>query len=1070
LLKLGLQGSKQQVHASTNSAKSYERVVIVGLVISLMIVSSICSHLHLGVIENSIGEDGIDDAFQRALHVMEDNEGKLALGGTSEYHFIKNLGQWEDPNILFRLQVPDYRVSFMHDAILITLTDEPSYLDSPESSSLGIGDRPSSFSLGAEMGMTIGSLDVYMTFLKATNTVAVGGNELDWRMNYFLGGDESSWHTDVLVYDDLKIASLYDGIDAIFKVEGERLKSEFIVHPGADPEDIQVRVQGHERMSLTRTGALSIITSMGELLDDRLEVFYSDDVNSRVSSAFKLLGEDSYGFSVETYDANRALVIDPLLYSTYLGSRDFDECNGIAIDEEGAIYVTGYSRSSFPTTDNAVKPKNYLHGNIFVTKLNPDGTDLEYGAVIGGSNDDIGYGIAVDGRGAAYVTGFTYSDDFPTTPGAYQTSHPESKDGFVLKLNPYGNQLEYSTCIGSPGPLYGASEYGVAIDVDEGGNAYVLGKTGSPNFTTTNGVFQRELNGNEDAFILKINREGTSLHYSTFLGGSDRDLLSDIHVDALGAVYVVGASSDDFPTTQSSFQPSMAGTDSWSAIIAKMNPSGTNLIYSSFLGGTDMDTAYAVEVDDEGCAYITGYTESTDFPTTPGVHQRDLRGDLSAFVTKMSADGSELEFSTLLEGGGTHSGRGIAVDAGGYVYVAGVSLYDPSTDYDEVIGPIGERCVYVAQLDPLGSELLYHAALAGRFSPNLEAGDNLVIDDVSNVFISGRAGADDFPVTEGVFQEEGAGKSDVFVFKLAVDSFPPIVDLGVDRTVLQGNEVTLDTSLCSDNVGITNYTWSYMYNGSLRVGYGPEYTIILDIPGMYVVTLNLTDAIGNWATDEVNVTVLDTQPPSAVPGKDLTINQRMPAMLDGSGSMDNHEVVNWTWRFEYNGSEVVRYGEKMVFYMNLAGVYFVSLTVRDTSGNEDTNTVWVNVLDIDPPVADAGPDQEVQQGTVVQFNGTGSQDNTGISDWTWTFEHGEEDQELKGPEPSFEFTENGQYEVTLTITGNEGYVRKDTVKVIVYPKDDGKGTDEESPTITSAMAILALCLVWVAILVARRKT
>jgi len=1067
MVSYGVRGPIHVRQIGSNSGIAH--VVFAVLVTTLMVVSSI-GMIHQQENETTPVSDGLDfDARQHVAPAPPEQKGDPALGGTSECHFIKNLGQWDDPEALYTLNVADYQVTFTHDAMIVTLRNYLSPPSQVEIGTLAVGNLPSLPLANAAQGTQVNTLDVRMTFSMALNTVPVGRNELDWRMNYFLGDDGTSWQSDVPVYDEIVIVGLYRGIDAVFKVDGDRMKTEFIVHPGADPQDITVHVLGHEGMQVTGSGALSISTPLGELLDDGLVVYYADDENARIGSSFQLLDDDSYGFEVNAYDVDRTIVIDPLLYSTFLGSREYDQCNGIAIDDQGAVYITGYSLYTFPKTDGAVKPKNYLHHNIFVTKLNADGTDLVYGAIIGGSNDDIGNGIAVDASGAAYITGYTFSDDFPTTTGAYQTSHPTSVDPFVLKLHPIGNGLIYSTCLGTPEQTHLWDEYGIAIDADDSGNAYVLGVTGSPNFTTTSGVFQPDLAGKEDAFLVKIDRDGRSLHYSTFLGGSNWDTLHDIHVDSKGAVFVVGASGGDFPTTPGSYQRSLEGSDTVSAVIAKVNPTASALVYSSFLGGNDLEVAYALEVDGVGCAYVTGYTESTDFPTTPGAHQRVMKGDVAAFVTKMSADGSDIEFSTLLEDGGTYFGRGIAVDTDGYVYVAGRSRFDASTGYDEVIGAIGDRCVFVAQFDPTGSGMLYFGAIAGSYNPIIEIGDNLVIDMEGNVHVCGRATSNGLPTTEGAFQEESAGDYDAFVFKLSIDSFPPIADLGVDRTVRQGDEVILDTTLCSDNVGITNFTWIYVYDGNKIMAYGPEHTVIFDIPGTYAITLNLTDAMGNLASDEVNVTVLDTQPPTADPGDDITINQRWPAPLDGSASTDNHEIANWTWRFEYNGSEIVIFGEMALYKIELAGVYFVTLTVRDISGNEDSNTIRIVVVDIDPPTAEAGPDQEVVKGTVFQFDGTGSQDNVGIAEWTWTFKHAREDQELDGPEPSFEFTEPGVYKVTLKVMDSEGSYSTDTVQVVVNPKDDDKKDDKDGPAITSAAAILALCLVGAAIVVMRRK-
>jgi hypothetical protein len=360
-----------------------------------------------------------------------------------------------------------------------------------------------------------------------------------------------------------------------------------------------------------------------------------------------------------------------LVYSTYLGGSiaarfsNFDLGNGIAVDTSGNAYVTGVAQTTdFPTTPGAFQTTFKGTMAAFVTKLNPTGSALVYSTYLSGGFDQ-GRGIAVDTSGNAYVTGLTLSPDFPTTPGAFQTSHKGGFDAFVTKLNPVGSALVYSTY------LSGGSDQGSSIAVDTSGNAYVTGDTESPDFPTTPGAFQTTLKG-RDAFITKLNPAGSALVYSTYLGGRNLDQGFGIAIDTSGNAYVTGlAESPDFPTTPGAFQTSLKGAGD--AFITKLNPAGSALVYSTYLGGSDLDQGFAIAIDTSDSAYVTGATESPDFPTTLGAFQTSLKGIAAAFVTKLNPAGSALIYSTYLSGSTFDEGFGIAVDTFGNAYVTGLT-------------------------------------------------------------------------------------------------------------------------------------------------------------------------------------------------------------------------------------------------------------------------------------------------------------------------------------------------------------------------------------------------------------
>jgi hypothetical protein len=346
-----------------------------------------------------------------------------------------------------------------------------------------------------------------------------------------------------------------------------------------------------------------------------------------------------------------------LIYSTFLGSSGTDKASDIAIDDGGNAYVTGMTNSSsFPTTPGAYDTSynGYWasNSNVYVTKLNADGSALIYSTFIGGMNHDEGYAIALDDSENAYITGVTDSIDYPTTPGAYKTNLGGYNDGFVTKLNANGSALVYSTYLGGRD-----DDDGIGIAVDGSGNAYVTGLTYSDNFPTTAGALSRIFNRDttitayDDAFVTKLNSSGTALVYSTYLGGNEIDFGSDIAVNTLGHAYVIGQTrSWNFPVTHSGYDQSYNG-DYYASVYAgdvfvtRLNVTGSALVYSTFLGGNRTDSGSGIALDNDGNAYITGYTQSSTFPVTPGAFDTTfyiIYYATHAFVSKLVIDNSPL--------------------------------------------------------------------------------------------------------------------------------------------------------------------------------------------------------------------------------------------------------------------------------------------------------------------------------------------------------------------------------------------------------------------------------------------
>ncbi len=606
-----------------------------------------------------------------------------------------------------------------------------------------------------------------------------GVERLPGKSNYFIGNDPSKWRTGVPHYAKVGYAGVYPGIDLVFYGNQRRLEYDFVVAAGADPKAIRLSVEGAERLQVDARGDLVLYLPAGEVRLLRPQVYQVVDGRKvAIAGRYEVRGKQEVAFQVAAYDDTRALIIDPVLnYSTYLGGSDTELVGGIAVDAAGNAYVTGLTSSAnFPTTAGAFQTTFAGGGDVpsdaFVTKLNPTRSALVYstylgGSGVGGQGLDRGFGIAVDATGNAYVTGTTSSPNFPTTAGALQTTYPGAATAFVTKLNPTGSALVYSTYLG------GGGDSGGGIAVNAAGNAYVAGETSSLNFPTTVGAFQTTLGGFTDAFMAKLNPTGSTLVYSTYLGGSDTEMFGGIALDASGNAYVAGyTQSSNFPTTVGAFQTTLRGLSD--AFVTTLNSSGSALVYSTYLGGTNTDvvTEYVggIAVDASGNAYVTGRTRSPDFPTTAGAFQRTLAGQDDAFVTKLNPTGSALVYSTYLGGSdndlvGFFGGGRIAVDASGNAYVTGSTS---SPNFPTTAGAFqttlaGAADAFVTKLNPTGSALVYSTYLGGS---NSDGGDGIALDASGNAYAAGGTSSPNFPTTAGAVQTTLGGAADAFVTKI----------------------------------------------------------------------------------------------------------------------------------------------------------------------------------------------------------------------------------------------------------------------------------------------------------------
>jgi hypothetical protein len=619
-----------------------------------------------------------------------------------------------------------------------------------------------------------GGASFRLTWGTSQRVAPEGVGVLPGKVNYFVGNDPSRWRAKVPTYWGVKYAEVYPGVDLVFHGDGTSLEYDLMIHPGARPGSVRLRFDGVDDLGVDGEGNLRATVSESQVTQ-RLPVVYQETDAGRtpVRAEYVLASDFEVAFRVSTYDAALPLVIDPtVVYSTYLGGSVEDIGMSIAVDVAGNTYITGYTDSpNFPTASPYQAVYAGSVDNVFISKFNSSGSDLIYSTYLGGSDDDEGFSIAVDTAGNAYVTGYAASSDFPTLD-PYQPAFGGLYDAFVAKLNAEGS-LVYSTYLGGQG-----DDEGNGIAVDNAGSAYVTGFTSSTNFPTAN-PYQASLTGSANVFVTKINAAGSALVYSTYLGGNGNDVGAGVAVDAADNAYVTGlTTSTNFPT-KNPYQASFGGGPR-DAFVATLNASGTALVYSTYLGGSSDDYGTGIAVDAEGSAYATGYTGSTNFPTANAYQAVFGGGTEDAFVTKLSATGSALAYSTYLGGSAEDDGYGIAVDASREACIVGHtrSTNFPTANPVEATNTSCNGCgdAFVTKLSASGSALVYSTYLGGRAT---SYGYGITVDDGGTTYATGYTQATDFP-TFRAFQAAIAGGSNVFVTSLSSDLDSGTFDAGPD--------------------------------------------------------------------------------------------------------------------------------------------------------------------------------------------------------------------------------------------------------------------------------------------------
>ncbi|MCP5103494.1 MAG: hypothetical protein GY950_08955 [bacterium] len=619
-----------------------------------------------------------------------------------------------------------------------------------------------------------------LLFLDANkNPVMTPVETAQYKVNYLKGKNPSQWKTNIGTSKAVLYKNLYKNVD--LKVYGiaKKIEYDWMVKPGGDPAAIRFQYKNVKDSHIDENGNILIETELGTLTHKCPFSFQyrgTDGADrAEVKATFKKIGKNTYGFNVGVYDKSRELIIDPVVmaYSTYLGGSGDEHAFGLAVNSSGQAFVTGDTYSTnFPTDDAYQGTFGGGDMDAFVTKFSTSGTSLVYSTYLGGSGDDAGEGIQLDSSGKAYVVGLTSSTDFPTH-GAYQSANGGGRDVFVAVLSSSGGSLTYATYLGGSG-----KDEGFALALDGSKNIYITGRAGSTDFPTQNAykdTFSGSGSNEYDAFVTKINSSGTSLGFSTYLGGSLLETGYGIAVDGSNA-YVGGrTTSTNFPTTNE--YQSTHGGGTYDAFVTKFSSSGSSLIYSTYLGGSGIDSGYGIAVYGSGNAYVTGDTQSSNFPIL-NAYQSSRGGAKDAFVTKFATAGTTLEYSTFLGGGETDTAAHIMVNDSGNAYITGSTMssdYPVSRAYQNTFS--GDFDVFVSMLSTSGSGLSFSSFLGGG---GYESGRGVAFDGSGNIYVAGYTESSDFPTQSAFQNSHGGGDKDAFVSKFSTEEFGTLCG-GVDN-------------------------------------------------------------------------------------------------------------------------------------------------------------------------------------------------------------------------------------------------------------------------------------------------
>ncbi|HET9791281.1 MAG TPA: SBBP repeat-containing protein, partial [Candidatus Angelobacter sp.] len=668
----------------------------------------------------------------------------------------------------------------------------------------------------------------------------------------------------------VRYSGLYPGIDLVFYGNNRQLEYDMVVSPGADPGQIRLGISGCDNLRIDANGNLVLKTASGDVIQQKPKV-YQRKAGRLVAVAghYVINNKNEVGFRLDRFDRKSAVIIDPVLrFSSYLtgGGDEPENGTGIVVDSSNRAVVSGWTASLEFPAGSGIETPMVSSSVAFVIKFDYTGSRMVFVAFVPGCQFDDNIPLVLDAAGNIYVAGSTFgntygSDTFSATAGAFQTTFGGATDAWVAKLNSTGTKLFYATFLGGSG-----DESVGGIRVDASGNAYVTGSTTSKNFPVTPGAFQGDCKLKSDgscasAFVTKLNADGSLALYSSYLGGHGSQTARGIALNSGGNAFVVGGTdAKDFPTTAGTQQTANAGGQD--AFVAEFSSSGSHLNYSTLLGGSGADLGRAIALDPLGNPYITGRTESTDFPVK-NAYQSRCPSQGCVFVTKLNSS-LRLLYSTILGAGsyiGDVGGTGIAVTSGGQAYVTG----NPGPNF-----PISQNAFQRIQLSscgnpPGGAIFITKLTASGQLSYSSYFGSSMrnsrvALDGSTNAYLTGDLGyCGTIPVTPGAFQQERGAEGDAFFAKVV--SLCALSTLNRSVTICSpssGSTVASPLRITAGTTDVTPVRLMQIYVDGKKIYETPLSAISVNLPigaGTHRLTVQAFDTANAIFKKSITITI-----------------------------------------------------------------------------------------------------------------------------------------------------------------------------------------------------------------------
>ena len=800
---------------------------------------------------------------------------------TLNTRFIENEGQVSDPAVRYYAIGDQMSIGLTPDGLVFEI-----YV--PNYDTLGIHEGK-------------GSSTCRMTFGGSGRAEPSGVEPYDHPLNFITGNEPERWRAGVESFHEVLYEDIWDGVDLRCYFSEGLFKYDLMVEPGKDPKSISMQFTGQMKIEVEkRTGDLLLHTEQGTLRDTKpLTYQMIDGETIEVSSDFDIRGKGIVGFTIGMYDPSLPLIIDPgLSFSTYIGgtgsggsSRFGDQPFDMRTDTDGHVYIVGWTYSpDFPTTASSYDTSlNTNSCDAFIVKLDSNGTKIHFGTYLGGTEQEIAFGVEIDSAQNIYVTGLTESNDFPTTRRAYDTLFGGNADIFLSKLNSQGSILLYSTYIGGT-----ARDYSQAMRIDDAGNLYISGSTHGVNFPTTPNAFDRVPNG-RDVFVLKFNISTSSLLYSTYLGGTSDDYATQLEIDEEGYAYVVGAtSSNDFPTTQGAYNITYGG--GYHTFLTKVNGQGSALNYSTFIFRGLAD----ILAGPNGTLYGVGGTSSSTFPVTADAYDPSHNGNSDACIFRLDATGSKIEYATFIGGSLSDMASSIWVDDEGYYYITG---YTNSTDFPTTSNAYcstieGDSDIFVMMINKSLDVHLYSTFIGGTDSDQPFG----IATSEKNMTVMGSTQSSDFPTTQWAFDRTYGGHGDAVAFRIGAEAVVPTAPSSPHNFMVHPGDGYVDlTWLPPDTDGGANLLGYHIMKGTnetaLAVVPVKEGIIFLrDNDVVNGVTYYYKIHAFNWIGNS-----------SASPLLNATPGGTPSAPLGLRAMVDDHIMLNWTTPIDDGGRPILGY-------------------------------------------------------------------------------------------------------------------------------------------------------------------